>query len=95
MPTIQDILADVSHLQEISDDLHAKQQVSHDAVQAVADTTSSQNALVAQAQANAAVAIDTAQTEADDAVQATNEAKTALDDQIEKIKGELEAFKTA
>jgi hypothetical protein len=95
MKTIAEILAEVQQLQTLTEDRDAKSVASHAAVQNVADVTTTQNGLVAQAQASATVAINSAQADADSAVAATTAANQAVSDAIDQIEADLTALKAS
>jgi hypothetical protein len=91
MLTVQDIIAEAQALQVLSDDQTAKSDISHTAAENVTTVTQSQNAIVAQAQADATVAINQAQSKADAAKVSTDEATQKLDEAISKL---IEDIKT-
>ena len=82
---VSDLVAEAQALQALSDDQATKSDASHAAAQNVADVTQAQGAIVAQAQASATVAINSAQASADAAKQATDDATVALDNAITKL----------
>lgn len=93
MPLNPQIQALVDKLTADSTDLDAKQTASHDALQNLANVTQEQNSKVIAAQADAAAAIGSAQSNADHAVADTETAKAALDADIDSLIEALTASK--
>lgn len=85
MPTVQDLVTEAQALQALADDQSAKSDASHAAADNVATVTQAQGALVAQAQAAATVAINSAQADADTAKKATDDATAKLDAAIQQL----------
>lgn len=93
MPTIQDLLAIVATIPDKNTKLAADTDLSHAAVQKVADTTATQAALVQAAQAAAAVAIGADQSAADAAVATTEADRADFDATIDALVATANALK--
>jgi hypothetical protein len=92
MPTVADLVLEAQALQALADDQTAKSDASHAAADNVATVTGAQSALVAQAQADASVAINEAQAESDAAKAATDAATQKLDDAIAQLIADAQAL---
>lgn len=92
MSSIQEILAMVTDLQGLSDDLSSKQTSSHDAIGNVTLVTTIEQAKIDAATAGFDVAVGEARADADAAVRDTADATNALDDKIAQIQAALQAL---